>query len=87
MGQNWRLQEADLYAHQPVSLWFLRDKERLMIKVSCSKRWQLKMYFCPLQTKYYAVLVIRVTSKSGGGRKREGRSRRKGKVFPTLCIR
>lgn len=53
-----------------------------MIKVSCSKRRQLKMYFCPLQTKYYAVLVMRVTSKSSSGGKGEGKSRRK--VFPTI---
>lgn len=41
------------------------------------------MYVCPLQTKYYTVLVMIVTSKSSEGGKGKG-SRRKGKVFPTI---
>lgn len=46
----------------------------------------IKNELCPLQTKYYAVLVMRVTLKSSGGGKGEGRSRKEGKDFPTIVL-
>ena len=55
-----------------------------MLTVPCSNRWQLKMHFCPLQTKYHAVIVKIMTLKNSGGGKEEARSRRKGS-FPYNC--
>lgn len=46
----------------------------------------IKNELCPHQTKHYAVSVMRVTSKSSGRGKGEGRSRREGKDFPTIVL-
>lgn len=56
-----------------------------MIRVSCSKRQQLKIHYCSLQRKYQVAPVKIATSKSSGEGKREARSRRKGKNFPINC--